>query len=149
MKELYPNLPLSEIVDKISNITIEKEVVQPKPLDPSKTNNIQELNWNDIGNTDNKEEFENYINDSNLNAFTPQPMILPITNEQVKKYEIENNELKEKCSSYEKVIEKNKAEIEYLKDLINNHKPLDYVEFNDSSNDGNHNLIEIISQLTK
>ncbi|KAG4081389.1 hypothetical protein H8356DRAFT_1285144 [Neocallimastix lanati (nom. inval.)] len=117
MKELYPNLPLSEIVDKISNITIEKEVVQPKPLDPSKTNNIQELNWNDIGNTDNKEEFENYIND-------------------IIKYEIENNELRKNVVSYEK-------------DLINNHKPLDYVEFTDSSNDGNHNLIEIISQLTK
>lgn len=149
VRELYPNLSLQDIITKITNLNTEKEVVQPKPVDPSKTSNIQEINWNDMSNTDNKDESESFYIKDNLNAFTPQPF-LPVSNEQIKKYEEENIELKQKCSTYQEAIEKDKAEIEYLKDIIKNQKitQLPQLALNDENSE-NHSLIEIISQLTK
>jgi len=149
IKELYPDLSLQDIVTKITNLNSEKEVVQPKPIDPSKTNNIQEINWKDMSGADNKDESESFYIKDDLNAFTPQPF-LPVSDEQIKKYEEENNELKQKCNAYQEAMEKDKAEIEYLKDIIKNQKitQLPQLALNDDNGE-NHSLIEIISQLTK
>ncbi|ORX57134.1 hypothetical protein BCR36DRAFT_580545 [Piromyces finnis] len=149
IKEIYPDLAYSEIINKISCLNNEKEVVQPNPVVSSKTNNIQELNWNEMSNTGNNDTENDYIKDNDLNVFTPQPF-LQMNDEQVKKYENENNDLKQKCNEYEETMKKDKAEIEYLKDIIKNQKitQLPQLALNDDNGE-NHSLIEIIDQLTK
>jgi len=149
VKELYPNLAFGDIINKISNLNSEREVVQPNPIDPSKTSNIQELNWNEMSNGNKDESESDYIKDNNLNVFTPQPF-LQMNDEQIKKYEDENNDLKQKCSAYQEAMEKDKAEIEYLKEIIKNQKitQLPQLALNDGNGE-NHSLIEIIDQLTK